>query len=155
MWIFIFVWNYQLGFLVILIQKFHYNQQETYLPELKISAFIQQWADRVFQEVFSELWMSQWPWHIPWSHSWVCLHTFMENGTLKKVFIQTILFQVMKIISPLYPSVPSSVKLGHWPGCLHGALPALKSHEPLVIFIRWLWRAISLTFPFFPQLFHS
>ena len=54
--IFIFVWNYQLGFLVILIQKFHYNQQETYLPELKISAFIQQWADRVFQEVFSGLW---------------------------------------------------------------------------------------------------
>lgn len=99
--IFIFVWNYQLGFLVILIQKFHYNQQETYLPELKISAFIQQWADRVFQEVFSGLWMSQWPWHIPWSHSWVCLHTFMENGTLKKVFIQMILFQVMKIISPL------------------------------------------------------
>ena len=40
MWIFIFVWNYQLVFLVILIQKFPYHQQETYLQELKISAFI-------------------------------------------------------------------------------------------------------------------
>ena len=40
MWILIFVWDYQLGFLVILIQNFHYNQQETYLQELKISAFI-------------------------------------------------------------------------------------------------------------------